>query len=175
MDSSTYWCGLLIRVSPARRASPSWRREGGTCISTRPFYRALKAKQYESPTRFIELAGEINTAMPEYVVHRVADALNERSKPLKGSKILVLGLAYKKDVDDMRESPSVHLIEMLRARGADVEYNDPHIPRTPRQREHDLKMKSVTLSPENLARYDCVLIATDHSAYDYEMVVKHAR
>jgi len=148
---------------------------GGHCIPIDPFYLSWKAKQYESSTRFIELAGEINTAMPEYVVHRVADALNERSKPLKGSKILVLGLAYKKDVDDMRESPSVHLIEMLRARGAEVEYNDPHILRTPRQREHDLKMKSVTLSPESLAGYDCVLIATDHSAYDYEMVVKHAR
>lgn len=148
---------------------------GGHCIPIDPFYLSWKAREYDFATRFIELAGEINTSMPEYVVHRVADALNEHGKPLKGSRILVLGLAYKKDVDDVRESPSVLLIEMLRARGARVDYNDPYIPRTHRQREHDLRMTSRKLSPEMLAGYDCVLIATDHSCYDWEEIVRHAQ
>src|SRR5439155_26087733 len=109
----------------------------------------------------IELAGEINTAMPEYVVNRLLHALNERGKAVKGSRILVLGLAYKKDVDDLRESPSIELIEMLRELGAKVDYNDPHIPRTHKGREHDLGLSSVPLTPANLRRYDAALIATD--------------
>ena len=126
-------------------------------------------------TRFIELAGEINTFMPEYVIARVVEALNKRRKPLNGSRILVLGLAYKKDVDDLRESPSIALIERLKTAGAKVAYNDPHIPKTPRQRDHDLRMTSKKLSPKMLASYDCVLIATDHSAYDYASIVRHAQ
>ncbi len=148
---------------------------GGHCIPIDPFYLTWKARQYELSTRFIELAGEINRAMPEYVVNRLAEALNGAKKPINGSRILVLGLAYKKDVDDLRESPSIHLIEMLKTRGAQVDYNDPHIPKTHRQREHNLQMESVDLSPKTLASYDCVLIATDHSAYDYQMIVDHAK
>lgn len=148
---------------------------GGHCIPIDPFYLTWKARQYGMATRFIELAGEVNTAMPEYVIHHVAMALNGHKKSIKGSKILVLGLAYKKDIDDIRESPSIELIEMLRERGAKVDYNDPHIPGTHRQREHDLKMKSVPLTPAQLKRYDCVLIATDHSVYDYDMIVRNAK
>src|SRR5437667_7283177 len=125
--------------------------------------------------RFIELAGEINTSMPEYVVEHVAHALNRNKKSLNGSRVLVLGLAYKKDVDDIRESPSIELIELLKSKGAHVDYNDPFVPSTHKQREHDLRMKSVPLTPDNLAGYDCVLIATDHSSYDYESIVKHSK
>lgn len=148
---------------------------GGHCIPIDPFYLTWKAREYGMPTRFIELAGEINTSMPEYVVEHVGAALNERQKALKGSKVLVLGLAYKKDVDDIRESPSIELIELLRKKGAKVDYNDPHVPSTHRQREHDLRMKSVPITPAALKKYDCVLISTDHSIYDYDMIVKHAR
>jgi len=148
---------------------------GGHCIPIDPFYLTWKARQYGFSTRFIELAGEINTAMPEYVISRVTTALNERKLPLKGSQILVLGLAYKKDVDDLRESPSIELIEMLKARGAKVDYNDPHIPRTPKQREHNLGMTSKKLTEKLLRSYDCVLIATDHSAYDYAWIVRHSK
>ncbi len=148
---------------------------GGHCIPIDPFYLTWKARQYGEPTRFIELAGEINTDMPEYVIHRLALALNDAKKPVRGSKILVLGLAYKKDVDDIRESPSIELIHLLQKHGAVVDYNDPHVPRTHRGREHDLRMTSVPLTPENIGRYDAVLISTDHSAYDYDMIVKHAK
>jgi UDP-N-acetyl-D-glucosamine dehydrogenase len=147
---------------------------GGHCIPIDPFYLAWKARQYGEPTRFIELAGEINTAMPEYVINKLAAALNDRRLPVRGSKILVLGLAYKKDVDDSRESPSIELIKLLRSRGAKVDYNDPHIPKTRKGREHDLRMKSVPLSAARLKSYDAVLISTDHSAYDYEMIVKNS-
>ncbi len=148
---------------------------GGHCIPIDPFYLTWKARQFGVATRFIELAGEINTGMPEYVVHHVAEALNTQKKAINGSKILVLGLAYKKDVDDIRESPSIELIELLKHRGAKVDYNDPHVPTTHKQREHDLRMKSVPLTPQNLKKYDCVLISTDHSTYDYDMIVKHAK
>jgi len=148
---------------------------GGHCIPIDPFYLTWKARQYGMSTRFIELAGEINTAMPKHVVNRLAESLNEKKKSLKGSKVLVLGLAYKKDVDDIRESPSIELIELLQARGASVDYNDPHVPRTPRQREHNLGMTSKKLTAAALRRYDCVLIATDHTAYDYAWIVRHAR
>lgn len=147
---------------------------GGHCIPIDPFYLTWKARQYGMSTRFIELAGEINTAMPLYVINRLSSALNERKKSIKGSKILVLGLAYKKDVDDIRESPSIELIEMLQKRGATVDYNDPFVPHTAKQREHDLKMVSKKLTPARLRSYDCVLIATDHSSYDYDMIVRHA-
>jgi UDP-N-acetyl-D-glucosamine dehydrogenase len=148
---------------------------GGHCIPIDPFYLTWKARQYGMPTRFIELAGEINTSMPHYVIARTIEALNERRKSLNGSKVLVLGLAYKKDIDDLRESPSIELIELLRQKGAKVDYNDPYIPRTHKQRQHDLKMTSKRLSAKMLAGYDVVLISTDHSDYDYGWIVKHAK
>ncbi|MCB9856075.1 MAG: nucleotide sugar dehydrogenase [Phycisphaerales bacterium] len=148
---------------------------GGHCIPIDPFYLTWKARQYGEPTRFIELAGEINTDMPEYVINRLALALNDHKKPIRDSKVLVLGLAYKKDVDDIRESPSIELIHLLQTHGAKVDYNDPHVPRTHRGREHDLKMKSVELTPATIKKYDAVLISTDHSAYDYEMIVENAQ
>ena len=148
---------------------------GGHCIPIDPFYLTWKARQFGMPTRFIELAGEINTNMPEYVVTKTMDALNERKKSLKGSKVLVLGLAYKKDIDDLRESPSIELIELLREKGAKVDYNDPYIPRTHKQRKHDLGISSIALSAKMLARYDVVLISTDHSDYDYDWIVKHSK
>ncbi|MCK5174409.1 MAG: nucleotide sugar dehydrogenase [Planctomycetes bacterium] len=148
---------------------------GGHCIPIDPFYLTWKARQYGMATRFIELAGEINTNMPQYVVTRTMEALNDKKKSLKGSKVLILGLAYKKDIDDLRESPSVELIELLREKGAAVDYNDPFIPRTHRQREHDLKMTSKKLSAKMLASYDVVLISTDHSEYDYGWIVRHSQ
>ena len=148
---------------------------GGHCIPIDPFYLTWKARQYGMPTRFIELAGEINTSMPHYVLAKTIEALNERRKSLKGSRVLVLGLAYKKDIDDFRESPSIELIELLRQKGARVDYNDPYIPRTHKQRRHDLKMSSKKLSAKMLAGYDVVLISTDHSDYDYDWIVKNAK
>ncbi len=148
---------------------------GGHCIPIDPFYLSWKARQYGLATRFIELAGEINIAMPEWVIHKLQDALNERKKAINGSKILLLGLAYKKDVDDVRESPSLELIELLKKRGAKVDYNDPHIPQTHKMREHDLKMTSKKLTAKMLASYDAVMISTDHSAYDYQFIVDHAK
>lgn len=148
---------------------------GGHCIPIDPFYLTWLARKQGLATRFIELAGEVNSRMPEYVITRLAEFLNERSKPIKGSKILLLGVAYKKDVDDPRESPSFVLMEELLRRGADLSYNDPHVPHLPKMRHHDLpEMESVELTPEVLAAQDCVLIATDHSAYDYPFIVQHA-
>jgi UDP-N-acetyl-D-glucosamine dehydrogenase len=148
---------------------------GGHCIPIDPFYLTWKARQYGMPTRFIELAGEINTSMPNYVITKTIEALNEHRKSLKGSRVLVLGLAYKKDIDDLRESPSIELIELLRERGAKVDYNDPYIPKTHKQRRHDLRMASKKLSAKMLAGYDIVLISTDHSDYDYEWIVRNAK
>ena len=148
---------------------------GGHCIPIDPFYLTWKAREVGMPTRFIELAGEINRMMPEYVVRRLALAMNERGKPLKGSRILVLGLAYKPDVDDVRESPSFDLIEKLEALGAQVQYHDPHVGATHKMRHHDLHKKSIQLSPEALRGYDCVLIATHHAAYDWQMIVDNAK
>lgn len=147
---------------------------GGHCIPIDPFYLTWKAREYGFATRFIELAGEINTAMPLYVIHRISDALNEEAKSIKGSKILILGLAYKKDIDDVRESPSLELIELLQERGALVDYNDPHVPKTHRMRRYNLEMRSVPLSEESLSKYDCVVIATDHSDYDYDFIAAHS-
>jgi UDP-N-acetyl-D-glucosamine dehydrogenase len=148
---------------------------GGHCIPIDPFYLTWKARQFEQPTRFIELAGEINTSMPDYVVHRLMFALNERGKALKGARVLVLGLAYKPDVDDMRESPSIALIEKLKGLGAEVCYNDPYIPKSPRQREHDLQMASQDLTEAFIADQDAVLISTNHSDYDYAWIVANSR
>lgn len=148
---------------------------GGHCIPIDPFYLTWKAREYEIPTRFIELAGEINTSMPYWVAEKVIHALSDQCKPIKRSKILILGLAYKKDVDDMRESPTLKLIEILSAHGAVVDYNDPYIPEMPQVRKYKYEMKSVDLTPENVASYDAVLISTDHSDYDYDMIAEHAQ
>jgi len=147
---------------------------GGHCIPIDPFYLTWKAKEVGQTTRFIELAGEINHAMPRYVIQRTMLALNEHGKAMKSAKVLVLGLAYKPDVDDVRESPSFELIKQLTSLGAQVDYNDPHVPSTHKMRKHDLQMTSIELSPEVLAAYDCVLIATNHSAYDWQMIADHA-
>lgn len=146
---------------------------GGHCIPIDPFYLSWKAKQYDFRTKFIELAGEVNVAMPYYVVDKTVEALNEQSKALKGAKVLVLGLAYKKDVDDLRESPSLTIIELLKQRGAIVSYNDPYFATVGQGRHYDLNMKCAPL--ENLAQYDCVLIVTDHSDYDYARIVDESK
>lgn len=149
---------------------------GGHCIPIDPFYLSWLARREKMQTRFIELAGEVNTRMPEYVITRLAEALNDVGKPIRRSRILILGMAYKKDVDDSRESPSFELMDMLLERGADVCYNDPFIPTLPRKRDYsDLpELKSIELTPEYLRAMDCVLIATNHSDYDYDFIVKHA-
>jgi UDP-N-acetyl-D-glucosamine dehydrogenase len=148
---------------------------GGHCIPIDPFYLTWAARRCGLNTRFIELAGEINTAMPQYVVDRVAEALNDDGKAVKGSRVCVLGVAYKKDVDDPRESPAFTILELLQAKGAVVSYNDPHVPRLPPMRHHSLRMDSQPLSPEFLAEQDCVLIVTDHSSYDWDLIVENAR
>ena len=148
---------------------------GGHCIPIDPFYLSWVARKHEIPTRFIELAGEINTSMPNYVITRLGEALNDHGKPIRGSKIGILGVAYKKDVDDPRESPSFKLMELLLERGAVLSYNDPHIPSLPKMRHFEVPdMQSSELTPEYLRSLDCVLIATDHSAYDYDMIVENA-
>ncbi len=148
---------------------------GGHCIPIDPFYLSWVARKHEVPTRFIELAGEINTGMPRYVIHRLMEGLNQQGKPAKGSKICVLGAAYKKDVDDPRESPSFKLMELLLEAGVELSYHDPHIPQIPKMRHYDLPaMESSDLTPEFLAGLDCVLIATDHSSVDYQELVRHA-
>ncbi|WP_020468972.1 nucleotide sugar dehydrogenase [Zavarzinella formosa] len=149
---------------------------GGHCIPIDPFYLTWVARQYGLSTRFIELAGEVNMSMPGYVAGKVADALNEHGKPVKGSKIAILGMAYKKDVDDPRESPGFELMDLLLNKGASVSYNDPHIPTLPKMRHWPhLKMSSSSLTTEYLAGQDCVLIATEHSAYDWGMIAKNSR
>jgi UDP-N-acetyl-D-glucosamine dehydrogenase len=146
---------------------------GGHCIPIDPFYLSWKAKQYDFRTRFIELAGEINTRMPYYVVERTAEALNRQRKPLNGSKILVLGVAYKKDVDDLRESPALTILSLLRKRGAAVDYHDPYFPSVGRGRHYDLNLTCASL--DDISGYDCVLIVTDHSSYDYSRIVRDAQ
>jgi UDP-N-acetyl-D-glucosamine dehydrogenase len=149
---------------------------GGHCIPIDPFYLSWVARKHGMTTRFIELAGEINTRMPQYVIQRLSEALNDACKPVRGSKICILGVAYKRNIDDPRESPSFALMELLLARGAEISYNDPHVPRLPKMRQHELPdLKSQPLDPEFLADQDCVLISTDHSAYDYPFIVRHSR
>ncbi|MDB5294171.1 MAG: nucleotide sugar dehydrogenase [Phycisphaerales bacterium] len=148
---------------------------GGHCIPIDPYYLTWKAREVGMPTRFIELAGEVNRGMPDYVVRRTVEAMNRRGVPTKGARVLILGLAYKPDVDDVRESPSFELIEKLEDLGAAVDYNDPHVPATHKMRRYDLQMASVPLSPAMLAGYDCVVVATHHKAYDWQMVADHAR
>ena len=146
---------------------------GGHCIPIDPFYLSWKAKQFDFRTRFIELAGEVNTAMPYFVIDQIAAGLNEHAKPIKGSRILVLGLAYKRDIDDLRESPSLTIIELLRQRGAEVAYNDPYFPQVGHGRHYALNMTNTPL--ENLGSYDAVVIVTDHSSYDYAAIVEQAQ
>lgn len=148
---------------------------GGHCIPIDPFYLTWRARQFEMSTRFIELAGEVNLAMPAYVVERLADALNDRGKSLKGAKILMLGVAYKRDLDDDRESPSFKLLELLQRKHAQVSYHDPFVPALRAGRRHDFRLRSVVLDAETLSSADAVLIATDHSTVDYAFVVRHAR
>ncbi len=149
---------------------------GGHCIPIDPFYLTWLARKAGLTTRFIELAGEVNSRMPEYVVSRLAEFLNDEGKPIKGSQIAILGMAYKKDVDDPRESPSFELLELLSSRGGVMSYNDPHIPELPQMRHWDVpEMSSSALTEEYLSAQDCVLIATDHSAYDYDFIVRHSR
>ena len=148
---------------------------GGHCIPIDPFYLAWKAKQVGIDTRFIELAGEINTGMPKYVVQKVGDTLNSVGKAIKGSRILVLGLAYKKNVDDTRESPSLKIIEMLMNKGADVQYSDPYLPVFPKTRKFYIALKSIKLNPTRINTFDLVLLVTNHDAFDYDLILKEAK
>lgn len=148
---------------------------GGHCIPIDPFYLTWKAREYGVHTRFIELAGEVNSSMPDYVISKVAAGLNKQKKSINGSKVLVLGIAYKKNVDDMRESPSVFLMEKLRDLGAIVEYSDPHIAKFPKMREHHFDLSSVNISKDSLSQYDCVLLATDHDKFDYNLIKNNSK
>jgi len=147
---------------------------GGHCIPIDPFYLSWKARQYGVDARFIELAGEINRGMPAWVVGKIAGALNSRGKPIKGSRILILGIAYKKNVDDMRESPAAEIMELLHQQGAELSYSDPHVPRFPKMREHRFEMEGVELTPQVLKAQDCVVLVTDHDRFDYDAIAAHA-
>jgi UDP-N-acetyl-D-glucosamine dehydrogenase len=148
---------------------------GGHCIPIDPFYLTWRAHEFGHQTRFIELAGEINSAMPHYVVEQVSRALNDDAKPLKGSDVLVIGLAYKPDVDDVRETPAAEIITLLGQRGARVSYHDPHVPRFPRMRNYDVDLESNPLTPERLSRSDCVLIVTNHSGIEWNLIASAAK
>ena len=148
---------------------------GGHCIPIDPFYLTWKAREFGLHTRFIELAGEINTSVSNFVITKTTQALNSNKKSVNGSRILVLGISYKKNVDDMRESPSVLLMEKLRELGAEVSYSDPHIPVFPKMREHQFNLTSIPLSPKTIAEYDCLLLATDHDKFDYAMIKDNAQ
>ncbi|MGT2512707.1 UDP-N-acetyl-D-glucosamine 6-dehydrogenase [Cupriavidus basilensis] len=147
---------------------------GGHCIPIDPFYLTWKAREYGLHTRFIELSGEVNKAMPEYVVGKLIDGLNFHGKALKGCKVLVLGIAYKKNVDDMRESPSVEIMELIEAKGATIAYSDPHVPVFPKMREHHFDLASVQLNAETIASFDAVVLATDHDKFDYSLISQYA-
>lgn len=148
---------------------------GGHCIPIDPFYLTWKAREFGLHTRFIELAGEINSAMPQWVVDKIADALNNREKAMKNSKILVLGVAYKRNVDDMRESPSLEIMELLTEKGCQVSYADPHVPILPPMREHHFELKSIELNAESLGNFDCVVLATAHNAFDYDSIARYSK
>ena len=156
----------------AYRPGPGW---GGHCIPIDPFYLTWKAREYGVHTRFIELAGEINNSMPSYVLKKIAKALNVRKKSIFESKILILGIAYKKNIDDMRESPATVLMEKIRNEGGIISYSDPHVPIFPKMREHSFDLSSVALTPESLQKYDCVVLTTDHEKFDYDMILKHSQ
>ena len=148
---------------------------GGHCIPIDPFYLTWKAREYGLHTRFIELSGEVNKAMPEYVMSKLMDGLNDSGKAVKGSKVLVLGIAYKKNVDDMRESPSVEVMELIRAKGAEVAYSDPHVPVFPKMREHSFNLSSTAVTAETLADFDAVVLTTNHDGFDYDLIKQHAK
>jgi len=148
---------------------------GGHCIPIDPFYLTWKAREFGMHTRFIELAGEINSKMPHWVVRKIGDALNNREKSIRGSNILILGIAYKRDVDDMRESPSVEIMELLQDKGATVAYSDPYVPFFPAMRAHQFDLHSLPINAQMLAEYDCVVLATAHSVFDYSLIAKHAQ
>ncbi len=148
---------------------------GGHCIPIDPFYLTWKAREFGISTKFIELAGEINTHMPYYVVQKTIEALNERGKSVKGSKILILGLSYKKNIEDVRESPSLMIIDLLQKRGARVDYNDPHVPETHKMRKYNLDKTSVPLIAKGMRSYDCTVIVTDHDDYDPDFIVKNSK
>lgn len=148
---------------------------GGHCIPIDPFYLTWKAREYDINTKFIELAGEINTLMPYYVVEKASEVLNKHKKSLNGSKVLILGASYKKDIDDMRESPSLKLIEILREKGAEVNYYDPYVPKLPKTRKYNYDMQSIEMSKDKLAGYDLVLLSTDHSNFDYKFIAENAK
>ncbi|MBT2342219.1 MULTISPECIES: UDP-N-acetyl-D-glucosamine 6-dehydrogenase [Pseudomonas] len=148
---------------------------GGHCIPIDPFYLTWKAREYGLHTRFIELSGEVNQAMPEYVLSKLMDGLNNAGKALKGSKVLVLGIAYKKNVDDMRESPSVEIMELVESKGGIVAYSDPHVPVFPKMREHHFELGSEPLTGSNIASFDAVILATDHDKFDYSLIKQHAK
>ena len=148
---------------------------GGHCIPIDPFYLTWKAREYGLHTKFIELAGEINSSMPSYVISKVTDGLNQHQKSIKGSKVLVLGIAYKKNVDDMRESPAVFIMEQLRGQGALIQYSDPHVPVFPKMREYHFELSSVHLTAENIKCYDCIILTTDHDKIDYDLILEHSQ
>lgn len=148
---------------------------GGHCIPIDPFYLTWKAREFEISTKFIELAGEINTFMPYYVVEKAGEVLNKYKISLNGSKVLILGASYKKDIDDMRESPSLKLIEILREKGVKVDYNDPYVPKLPKTRKYQYDMESVELSKKNLAKYDLILLSTDHTDYNYKFITSNSK
>jgi UDP-N-acetyl-D-glucosamine dehydrogenase len=148
---------------------------GGHCIPIDPFYLTWKAREFDINTKFIELAGEINTLQPYYVVNRIIEALNNKNKSITGSEILILGAAYKKNIDDMRESPTLKLIEILSNKGAKVSYNDPHVPKLPRTRHYNFEMESVELTEENLNKFDAIVVSTDHDLYDYNFIYENSK
>lgn len=148
---------------------------GGHCIPIDPYYLTWKAREYGLNTRFIELSGEVNRSMPEYVITKLMEGLNDQEKPLKGSRILVLGLAYKKNVGDTRESPSVEIMELLHRRGARLSYSDPHVSVFPKMRDHDFDLESVSITAESLAQYDGIVLATHHDDFDYQLIRDNAR
>lgn len=148
---------------------------GGHCIPIDPFYLTWKAREFEMPTRFIELAGEVNTNMPYWVVTKTMDVLNSHQKSVNGSKILILGVAYKKDIDDMRETPALRLIEILREKGAHLDYYDPYIPKLPATRKYQYDMSSIELSADTIKSYDAIIVVTDHTDVDYKLIQDHAQ
>lgn len=147
---------------------------GGHCIPIDPFYLSWKAREYEYSTRFIELAGDINSSMPDYIVDRITEALNEHGRALQGSNVLILGMAYKKNVDDMRESPSLKIMDLLIKKGAKVEYSDPYIPELPKTRQYNFRKKSIELTKENIKSYDLIVVVTDHDKFDKELIFNNA-
>lgn len=148
---------------------------GGHCIPIDPFYLTWKAREYGLHTRFIELSGEVNKAMPEYVLNKLIDGLNKVKKSLNGSRILVLGIAYKKNVDDVRESPSVEIMELIRAKGADVAYSDPHVPVFPKMRSHKFDLSCEPITAKNLQSFDAIVLATNHDGFNYELIKEHSK